>query len=144
MKTKEPVPKNWQTDAEVLVPFYDVDVMEVAWHGNYVKYFEVARCQLLDQIESNYIDMREAGIGWPIVDIRLKYVKPARFNQRINVHAEIVEWEMRLKIAYLITDCETGEVLTRGYSIQVAVDMSTYEMFYVTPELFQQRLHDKK
>lgn len=141
-KTKK-TPEHWQTKVEVLVPFYDVDSMEIAWHGNYVKYFEVARCKLLDGIQSNYIQMREAGYGWPIVDIRLKYVRPARFNQRINVFAEIVEWEMRLKIKYLITDVETGEVLTRGYSIQVAVDIHTHEMNFVTPDVFQKNLHKK-
>lgn len=141
MKLDPNLPKSWQTNAEILVPFYDVDAMHIAWHGNYVKYFEVARCQLMDQIESNYMQMREQGVGWPIVDIRLKYVKPAKFNQRINVYVKIVEWEMRLKLEYTITDIESGEVLTRGYSIQVAVDMKNQEMLFATPEVFRNNLH---
>lgn len=141
MKTKTALPARWQTNAEILVPFYDVDTMDIAWHGNYVKYFEVARCQLLDQVSSNYVQMREIGYGWPVVDIRLKYVKPAKFNQRINVYAKIVEWEMRLKIEYVITDIETQEVLTRGYSVQVAVDMKTMDMLFATPDAFRKNLH---
>lgn len=35
-------------EVEMTVPFHDVDMMEVAWHGHYVKYFELARCALLD------------------------------------------------------------------------------------------------
>ncbi|MGS0467376.1 hypothetical protein ACU8V3_09605 [Cobetia marina] len=32
---------------EMEVPFHDVDMMEVAWHGHYVRYLEIARCKLL-------------------------------------------------------------------------------------------------
>ncbi|WP_258031844.1 acyl-CoA thioesterase [Campylobacter concisus] len=37
------------------VAFFDVDSMEVMWHGNYVKYLEMARCELLDKLGYNYV-----------------------------------------------------------------------------------------
>ena len=37
-------------DVMIEVPFHDVDTMNVVWHGHYLKYFEIARCKLLDQI----------------------------------------------------------------------------------------------
>jgi acyl-CoA thioester hydrolase len=43
-----------QAEVEMLVPFFDVDSMDVVWHGHYVKYFEVARCALLERIGHNY------------------------------------------------------------------------------------------
>ena len=36
--------------AEIEVPFFDVDVMQIVWHGHYVKYLEVARCAFLDAL----------------------------------------------------------------------------------------------
>ena len=39
--------------AEIEVPFFDVDVMQIVWHGHYVKYLEVARCAFLDAIGYN-------------------------------------------------------------------------------------------
>ena len=140
MANNSAIPDSWQTTTEILVPFHDVDSMEITWHGNYAKYFEIARCQLLDQINSNYNQMRDAGYMWPIVDMRTKYIKPTKFNQRINVYAKIVEWEMRLKIAYIITDCQTGETLTRGYTVQVALDVETKEMLFATPDVFRKNL----
>ena len=53
--------------------------------------------------------MRESGYGWPIVDLRLKYSRPATFNQPLVVRAEIVEWENRLKMDYVIRDAATGD-----------------------------------
>ena len=37
---------------EVEIPFHDVDMMAVAWHGHYVRYIELARCALLERIEA--------------------------------------------------------------------------------------------
>ena len=48
-----------QAEIELVVPFFDVDMMEVVWHGHYVKYFEEARCALLDKLGHNYRQMRD-------------------------------------------------------------------------------------
>ncbi|MCD5970532.1 acyl-CoA thioesterase [Pseudomonas quasicaspiana] len=123
-------------DTEVLVPFFDVDSMNIVWHGHYIKYLEVARCALLDHIGHNYTHMLESGYGWPVIDIQLRYVRGAVFGQRLIVRASLVEWENRLKINYLITDAETGERMTRASSIQVAVHIETREMQLASPKVF--------
>lgn len=125
-----------QAEVEILVPFFDVDMMEVVWHGHYVKYLEVARCALLDKLDHNYAQMREAGYAWPVIDLQLRYVRGARFGQRISVRADLVEWESRLKINYLISDADTGERLTRASSTQVAVEIASREMQMASPRVF--------
>ncbi|MBK5302867.1 MULTISPECIES: acyl-CoA thioesterase [Gammaproteobacteria] len=124
------------TDTEILVPFFDVDTMNVVWHGHYVKYLEVARCALLDKIGHNYDAMVASGYAWPVIDLQLRYVRGAVFGQKLNVRASLVEWENRLKISYLISDLATGERLTRACSVQVAVDMSSREMLLASPKVF--------
>ncbi|MFU2326493.1 acyl-CoA thioesterase [Pseudomonas sp. NFX98] len=124
------------TDTEILVPFFDVDSMHVVWHGHYVKYLEIARCALLDKIGHNYTAMSKSGYAWPVIDLQLRYVRGAVFGQKLNVRANLVEWENRLKINYLISDLETGERLTRAVSVQVAVDMSNREMQLASPKVF--------
>jgi acyl-CoA thioester hydrolase len=124
-----------------LVPaFHDLDPMAVVWHGNYLKYFEIARCALLQRFNYDYQEMHASGYLWPIVDMRTKYVRSARINQKLRVRAQIVEWENRLKIEYLITDALGGEVLTRGHSIQVAVLRETGEMQFASPPVLFERL----
>ncbi|MCX7068230.1 MAG: acyl-CoA thioesterase [Methylococcales bacterium] len=125
---------------DIQIPFHDVDMMEIVWHGHYVKYFEIARCALLDKIAYNYMQMRNSGYAWPVIDLRIRYVKPAAFGQLITVHAEIVEWENRLKINYLITDKLTGAKLTKGYSIQVAIDNRTKAMCFESPRVLLEKL----
>nr|WP_246119303.1 acyl-CoA thioesterase [Aliikangiella coralliicola] len=122
------------------VPFYDLDPMEVVWHGNYVKYFERVRCALLAKFDYGYPEMKESGYMWPIVDMRLKYVNSASFGQKLRCKATIVEFENRLKIKYQILCDETGKRLTRGYTTQVAVDINTREMLLVSPEILLKKL----
>lgn len=129
-----------QTSIDLQIPFHDVDMMEVVWHGHYAKYFEIARCALLDKIDYNYPQMRDSGYAWPVIDLNIRYVQPAVFGQTITVTAQIVEWENRLKINYLITDKSSGLRLTKGYSVQVAVDLTTKEMCFVSPAVLFEKL----
>lgn len=125
---------------EINIPFHDVDSMNVVWHGNYAKYLELARCELLDSFNYSYQQMLESGFTWPIVDMRIKYLRPVVFGQDIRVIAKLKEWEYRLKIDYLIVDANSGEKITKGYSIQIAVNKENGEMCYPSPDILAQRL----
>ncbi len=59
-------------EVELTIPFHDVDMMGVAWHGNYFRYFEVAREALLNQFNYGYRQMKESGYLWPVVDARVQ------------------------------------------------------------------------
>jgi acyl-CoA thioester hydrolase len=134
--------KNMKLEAETIieVPFHDVDMMEIVWHGCYVKYFEVARCVLLEQIDYSYQSMRESGYSWPVIDLHLRYPQPAKFGQKLRVKAKLVEWENCLKIKYLIEDAKTGKRLTKGHSIQVAVNIKTQKLCLASPKVLTQKL----
>jgi len=114
--------------------------MQVVWHGNYFKYLEIARCALLARYDYDYPQMRDHGHMWPVVDARIKYIRPLLYGQALRVAAEIVEWENRLKINYEIFDAASGRVLTRAHTIQVAVDAATQEMLYVCPQVLWDKL----
>jgi acyl-CoA thioester hydrolase len=114
--------------------------MQIVWHGNYIKYLEVVRCALFDKIAYNYEQMGASGYSWPVIDVQLRYIASARFGQRLKLRADIIEWENRLKIDYLITDAATGARLTRASTTQVAVDIASGEMCFVSPPVLFKKL----
>lgn len=128
------------TSTEIDIPFQDIDAMEIVWHGNYPRYLEIARCALLDCIDYDYPQMRASGYAWPVIDMRIKYIKPLHFKQRIRVRSELKEYENRLKIDFLISDAISGEKLCKAYTIQVAVDIKTQEMCFVSPPVIREKL----
>ena len=113
--------------------FYDLDPLQVVWHGNYVRFLEQGRSALLDAIAFNYREMARTGFVWPVVDLRIKYVRPIRFAQEVDVTATLAEYENRLKIDYRITDAGSGETLTRAHTVQVAVDATSGELAFESP-----------
>lgn len=132
--------KTVEAEIALTVPFHDIDSIGVAWHGHYAKYFELARCELLDSIGYGYDAMRESGFMWPVIDMRVRYIKPVRFGQRIVVKASLREWENRLRIDYLVSDQHSAQRLTKGSTVQVAVDMANGEMCFVSPPVLFERL----
>jgi len=128
------------SDLTLTAQFYDLDPMGVVWHGNYARFLEQARCKLLDEIGYNYTEMQTSGYVWPIVDVRIKYVRPIRFHQQFTVTATIVEYVNRLKIEYVIRDQASGEIVTKAMTIQVAVDATTNELCLETPPVLTEKL----
>jgi acyl-CoA thioester hydrolase len=120
-------------DVAIKVQFYDLDPMGIVWHGNYPRFLEQARAALFQKISFGYREMAESGFAWPIVDLRIKYVRPIDLNRTLKVTATLVEYENRLKIKYLIADMDDGLILTRAHTIQVTVDRATNELCFETP-----------
>jgi acyl-CoA thioester hydrolase len=125
------------------IEFYHLDPMNVVWHGNYVRFLEKARSALLDEFDYNYDEMFASGFFWPIVDMRVKYIRPLLFRQTVNITATLVEFENRLKLDYLITNAATGEKLTKAQTIQVAVDKDSGEMHFRSPKILLDKLAAK-
>ncbi|MCH9691957.1 MAG: acyl-CoA thioesterase [Gammaproteobacteria bacterium] len=140
MTVKSQAPALWTADIDLQVPFHDVDMMNIAWHGHYVKYFEIARCALFDQLEYNYTQMHDSGFAWPVIELQVRYAKPLRFGQWVRVNAEIIEYEHRLKIRYRVVDRDSGTRLTKGFTTQVAVDMHNEEMQFASPMILLTKL----
>ncbi|MBQ9539011.1 MAG: acyl-CoA thioesterase [Treponema sp.] len=122
------------------VEFYDVDSMMIVWHGNYVKYMEKARCALLDKIGFGYLDMAKSGFSFPIVDVRVKYVKSLRFGDRVRAVASLTEYEACIKIKFEFYNAGSGELTTKAESTQMAVSEQTGESCFITPATFREKV----
>ena len=123
------------------VAFHDVDMVGVVWHGHYLRYLENVRWALMDRLDYGLDRMLASGHAWPIVDLQAKYVKPARFGERLRARASLVEWEHRLAINYLLTDVADGARILRARTMQVAVDGRSGELQFDCPADFVECVH---
>jgi acyl-CoA thioester hydrolase len=113
--------------------FYDVDATQVVWHGNYARFLELARCALMEKIGYGYAEMARSGYLWPIVELRIKYVRPVRMAQQIRLSATLLEYENRLLIDYRIVDAANGGLLSKARTTQLAVAIGTGELVFNCP-----------
>lgn len=130
----------FKTEMKLAVQFYDLDPMNVVWHGNYLKYLESARCDLLKKIGYDYDNMRADGVVYPIAKMDLKYIKPCKFNQVLFLETIVEELDPALIIKYNIFDEESGEKVFSAKSMQICVDIKTGESIYSAPEGLKQKL----
>ncbi len=122
------------------IPFHDVDMLGIVWHGRYAKYLEIAREAMLAKINYSIVQMRTSGYAWPVIEMNIRYAHPLRFEQKIRVQADLVEVENRLKIAYRIFDIASGRRITKAYTVQVALDMTSGEMLFASPRALLDRV----
>ena len=114
--------------------FYDCDPMGVVWHGNYLKYLEAARGRFLELAHYPYRVIYQEGYTLPVVDLRLKYVKPLLLKDDFTVVSDLLEYENRLVFDQEVRRGDT--VCLRARSVQVCVPNNAGELSFFMPETF--------
>lgn len=132
--------KKISTEMYMKVPFYDLDPMNVVWHGNYIKYLEDSRCDMLSKIGYTYTDMMNDGVAYPVATMDLKYIKSAKFEQKLKIVTTLMEYEPALIIKYEIYNAELNELIFKAKSMQICVDTKTGESLYKAPDKFVEKL----
>ena len=115
------------------IPFYDLDPMNVVWHGNYVKYSEVARAALMEKIGYSYKEMRNDRVIYPIAKMEMKFIKSATLGQKMKLKAVLEEFEPAIRIKYVFRDAQTSEILFKATTMQICVDIETRQSLYTAP-----------
>ena len=133
------------SEYNLTVSFEDLDPMNMVWHGNYIRYMEQARCDLFSKLNYTYIDMKNDGIVYPIIKMKTKYIRPARFGDKLAVETEIISIEPALEISYTIKRC--GEKIFKAETMQIAADINTFESIYTPPvrlaKILEGRVNEK-
>lgn len=123
------------------VAFYDLDPIQVVWHGNYLNYFENARTALFNE---NRIDLYEfyvrEGIVFPIIKTSTKHIIPLRYHDEFICRATIVDARVKIVVDFEIWKVESPQVCTRGRTEQVAVKTPEMEMLFSVPEEIRKAL----
>ncbi|MBU0513146.1 MAG: acyl-CoA thioesterase [Proteobacteria bacterium] len=117
------------------VPFHDLDPLRVVWHGNYLKYFELARDALFKQQGLDLFDyFQKTGYVFPIIKTSVKYIHPLRYNDEFMSRAQLVEAKVKIVIDFEIVLAADNIVCARGRSEQAAVKASDMSLELVIPE----------
>lgn len=130
----------FENETNLTVQFYDLDPLNVVWHGNYIKYLETARCELLDKLGYDYEDMKRDNVAYPVATTDLKFIKPCVFNQKLKIITSVEEIEPSLIMKYTIYDAKTGDKLFKARSMQICIDKTTNESIYSAPEGLKEKL----
>ena len=73
----------------VRVRYAETDAAGVVYHGNYLTYFEVVRVELLRALGHPITSIEAQGVLLPVVEARLKYVRPAHLDDLLEVSVSV-------------------------------------------------------
>ncbi len=105
------------------VQYYETDQMQYSHHSNYAKYFETARIEYLRSLGISYKSMENDGIMLPVVNLNIDFKKPAKYDDLLIIETCLKE-KPGVKITFVYTVYnEAKELLTKGESTLVFVDM---------------------
>jgi acyl-CoA thioester hydrolase len=126
-------------ETPIRVRFNEVDLYHVAWHGHYVNWMEVGRNDLAGRFGLNAEQIGEAGYLAPVVNLELKYKRPARFDEELRILTTI----RRTETATLEFLCDIagpdGSSCASGRTVHVLTDKNG-TLQYALPPIIAERI----
>jgi acyl-CoA thioester hydrolase len=108
-------------DIQVRVRYAETDAMGFLHHANYLTYFEMGRTELYRASGGNYREMEEQGLFFVVVEIKVKYKAPARYDDLLTVRTAISRiTPVKLEHDYQIF--RDGQLLAAAHSVLACID----------------------
>lgn len=106
------------------VIYGDTDNMGVAYHANYLRWFEIGRTEMFRHLGMTYREIETRGVMLPVAEVYCKFIRSARYDDVITIEATL-DTGMRsgFKFLYRILD-EAGKNL--GAEIEIAKGWTTH------------------
>lgn len=133
---------NFSATIKRRVDFCDIDSTGVMWHGNYCKYYEDARCRLLEKVGFPYGRIEKEGYQIPIISLTIKYSKPCCFDQEIEVTATLIEYKHLLTIKYIIRDAASHQKFSSAETKHAIYDSSARRAVLSLPKFMKDCLEN--
>jgi acyl-CoA thioester hydrolase len=110
---------------EFQVPFYDLDGIQMVWHGNYVKYMEDAREKFGAKFGFEYLHIFNSGYVAPVVDMHLKYRASARISDVLQMTIKYIPTRAaKMVFQYTITRPKDNALIIEAETTQLFVSRS--------------------
>ncbi|MDR6513987.1 acyl-CoA thioesterase [Chryseobacterium camelliae] len=113
------------TTHSLRVRYGETDPMKYVYYGNYAEYFEVGRVELFRSIGMPYNEIENQGIWLPVSEYKIKYLKPALYDQKLEIHTFVKKMPgVRIEFDYEIFN-EEGVKITEASTTLFFLDAAT-------------------
>ena len=107
------------------INYYETDKMGVVHHSNYIRFFEEARCQFLEDADLPYDKLEADGIMSPVLGFSCKYKQHVTFGDTIEIHTSITKFGVvKYTVSYEVYNKKTGALCVTGESEHCFTDLN--------------------
>jgi len=109
--------------ASLSVRYAETDMMGVVYHGSYLPWLEIGRTTLLKEHGLPYRELEAQGFFLPVLEVGLRYVRPARYDDTVTVTTFLREKpSLRIRMEYELHRGE--ELLSTAFTLHAFIDRS--------------------
>ncbi len=106
------------------VSYYETDRMGIVHHSNYIRWFEDARVDFLEQVGFSYDKMEDMGIMIIVLGASCEYKSSARFGDRVVIIPKISEYNgFKMTVTYEVLNRSDGTLLATGETRHCFTDL---------------------
>jgi len=128
-----------QSRTQVTVRYAETDMMGIVYHGSYLPWFEIGRTTLLKERGISYRELEAAGYRLPVLEVAVKYLKPAFYDDEITIVTTLAERPvLRIQLAYEVR--RGDELLATAQTAHAFIDREGHPVR--PPPLFAQRMQE--
>jgi len=116
----------YQFEVQIRVRYAETDQMGYVYYGNFAAYYEVARTEAFRSLGIQYKQMEQGGVMMPVLEMRTKYIRPARYDDLLTIKMMLRNKPAGTRILFEYEVFNEGkELLNVGETTMVFVDMKS-------------------
>lgn len=125
----------FSNSSHLRIRYSETDQMGYCYYGNYAQFFEIGRVETLREIGVSYKELEQRGIMLPVVDLSIKYIRPALYDDLIEIKTYLKKVPgVKIEFDYEIFN-EKKELLTKGSTTLVFVSSQDMKPIQVPNDL---------
>lgn len=111
----------------IRVRYPETDRMGVAYHANYLVWFEIGRTEWLRERGAHYGRLEEQDdVFLPVVELGVRYRSPAAYDDELELETRLEQvGGSRVRFSYRLLSAADGRELATGFTVHATVDGST-------------------
>jgi acyl-CoA thioester hydrolase len=116
----------YESTVQIRVRYAETDQMNVVYYGNYAQYFEVGRVESIRQLGVVYKDIEASGVVMPVVEMHVRYLRPATYDDLLTVKTTIRELPENYRVEFFQDVYnEQGKLLAAGRVVLYFLEAQT-------------------
>ena len=101
----------------IRVRYGDTDQMGFAYYGNYLRWFEIGRAEMMRSLGRSYREIEAEGVWLPVLEARCRYLKPARYDDEVVIETGVIELgRASVRFGYRVVRASSAELLAMGHT----------------------------
>ncbi len=128
----------YQFDFKKRVRYSETDKMGYLYYGQYPKYYEIGRVEMLRSLGMSYREMEdELGVMMPVASLEIRYLRPAYYDELITIRTKLLKLPDKRIRFYVELYNEEGLLINSGKVSLAFVELATGKTVQAPPKLLE-------